>query len=90
MSIIGDPNWSKNYRYCRTCHKTSNHHVMEGYCQKCFNKLEAEIERVYVDRTCLKCGEQFQSEGVGNRRCSKCQKKDPSTRHRHRLNISSK
>jgi Zn finger protein HypA/HybF involved in hydrogenase expression len=80
--------WSDKYKYCITCHKTSSIHVMEGYCQKCFAKLEAEIERIYVDRSCLKCGDTFQSEGPGNRRCTKCHKKDPATRHRHRLNIN--
>lgn len=90
MSYKGDPNWSEDYWYCRMCHKTTHHHVMEGYCQKCFNKLEAEVVIESSKRTCLKCGEIFESECSGNRRCSKCQKKEPSTRYRHRININSK
>lgn len=81
--------WSEDYHYCRACHKTTHPHMMEGYCQKCFNKLEANIEVAHVERDCLKCGDKFLSEGLGNRRCNKCNKKDSQARHRHRLNINS-
>ena len=83
-----DENWAEDYRYCRICHKTSSRHVMEGYCKKCFDKLEADVEFTTESRTCLKCGDTFQSEGSGNRRCNKCTKKDATSRYRHRLNIT--
>jgi len=86
--IKGDPNWSEEYLYCRICYKTNHNHVMEGYCQKCFNAMELEKKKVKKDRFCLKCGIKFQSNGPGNRRCDICLRKDSGSKYRHKLIIN--
>jgi len=86
--IHGDPNWSEDYRYCRTCYKTTHNHAMEGYCQKCFNNMEIDKKKKEQIRDCLKCGKEFISSGIGNRRCDMCLKKSASVKYRHKINMN--
>jgi hypothetical protein len=83
----GDPNWSEDFQYCRLCHKTNHNHVMDGYCQKCFNDMELEKKREEKLRTCLRCDKEFLSNGPGNRRCDICLRKDGGNPHQYRISI---
>jgi hypothetical protein len=80
--------WSKDFRYCRICYDTKHNHVMEGYCQKCFNSMDTETIITTKKRKCLTCEESFDSQNAGHRRCDACIKKNPSARYQHRLSIN--
>lgn len=82
--------WSEDYHFCRKCGNTNYNHVMEGYCQKCFDNLESDGKpHLKNSRKCLKCGQSFLSEGPGNRRCESCLRRETGYhRDSHRVNAS--
>ena len=82
--------WSEDFHFCRKCNTTNYHHVMEGYCQKCFDQLEGDNKIVLTNpRKCLKCGQSFQSEGPGNRRCENCLRRENGYyRDSHKISVN--
>jgi len=85
--VIGDPNWSDEFLYCRNCLKTNHNHVMDGYCAKCFNDMEMERRKEEKVRFCLKCNKEFKSNGPGNRRCDVCLRRDNGAPHQYKIII---
>lgn len=83
--------WSDDYHHCRKCYGVNYRHVMDGYCQKCFDQLEGNVKNnARTPRKCLKCNQVFSSEGPGNRRCENCLRREASYhRESHRVNANS-
>ena len=86
-----DLDWSDDYYHCRKCSGTIHRHVMDGYCQKCFDQLEGNPKNTLKNpRRCLKCSQIFLSEGPGNRRCENCLRREASYhRETHKVNVNS-
>lgn len=86
--MLGDPNWSEDFQYCRLCLKTNYNHEMDGYCQKCFKDMEMEKKKDKKTRTCLRCNKEFMSDGPGNRRCDLCLRRDSGSPHQYRITVN--
>jgi len=67
--------WAEDWNYCRACHTTEQKHVLDGYCQACFKKMDKEVTVTKSLRPCLVCHQSFYSYGPENRRCEICDRK---------------
>jgi len=85
-----EEDWSDDFYHCRKCLSTNHRHIMDGFCQKCFDQLEADPKVPNkTQRKCLKCGQLFLSEGPGNRRCENCLRREACYhRESHKVNVS--
>ena len=81
--------WSRDFRYCISCHSAKRTHAVAGYCIKCYNEIEVTEDTPLepIARTCLKCEETFFSKSKWVRKCVKCSRSDSkiSGRHRHKF-----